>query len=481
MKINLFSFVVRRSSDVVLFLIFFFLFSSILPSFGYDPLDPYGNITIKWDLLQSDSGSNYVKVSILNFQKYRHIEQPGWKLGWDWKGKEAIWNMQGAEATEQGNCSRFKGGQLPHCCERTPSIIDLLPGTPYNMQTSNCCKGGVLSSMTQDPSKYGSIFQMSVSAANKADFDMPENFTLGVQGYTCGQPVQVALSKYSSDGRRWTQALGTWNVTCMYSQFLASTTPKCCVSLSAFYNSTIVPCPMCSCSCQGLPGAKCLNSGQTPSLLQEIKDTNGQPPSLVRCSGHMCPIWIHWHVKQSYTQYWRVKITVHNQNIVKNYSEWNMVVLHPNLKSIEQVFSFNYEPLNPYGFISKLSSICSAMPLVCGLKRLMHKSAILTQNIMRSAADDTGMFWGIKFYNDVLLQEGDSGNVQSEILLHKDSKIFTFREGWGFPRRILFNGDECVMPPPDQYPRLPNIGQHDAKFSIIALFFPFLLLILLCV
>ncbi|GMI88200.1 COBRA-like protein 6 precursor [Hibiscus trionum] len=440
---NPFSFVVQRSPDVVFSFIFFFLFSSIPPSFGYDPLDPFGNITIKWDLLQSDSGSNFVKVSILNFQKYRHIEQPGWRLGWDWTGKEAIWSMQGAEATEQGNCSRFKGGQLPHCCEKTPSIIDLLPGTPYNMQTANCCKGGVLSSMIQDPSMYGSIFQMSVSASDKADFNMPENFTFGVQGYTCGPAVEVAPSKYSTDGgRRWTQALGTWNVTCMYSQFLASTTPKCCVSLSAFYNSTIVPCPMCSCSCQGLPGAKCLNYGETPSLLQEIKDTNGEPPSLVRCSEHMCPIWIHWHVKQSYTQYWRVKITVHNLNIVKNYSEWNLVALHPNLKNVEQVFSFNYEPLNPYKFIN-----------------------------------DTGMFWGVKFYNDVLLQEGDSGNVQSEILLHKDPEMFTFKAGWGFPRRILFNGDECVMPPPDQYPRLPNIAQHDAQFSIILFIFSLFLLI----
>jgi hypothetical protein len=50
----------------------------------------------------------------------------------------------------------------------------------------------------------------------------------------------------------------TWNVTCMYSQFQASLTPKCCVSLSAFYNSTIVPCPQCSCQCQGLSGGKCV-------------------------------------------------------------------------------------------------------------------------------------------------------------------------------------------------------------------------------
>lgn len=146
----------------------------------------------------------------------------------------------------------------------------------------------------------------------------------------------------------------------------------------------------------------------------------------------MCPIRVHWHVKQSYKEYWRVKITVNNLNILKNYSQWNLVALHPNLRSLTQVFSFNYKPLNQYGYIN-----------------------------------DTGMFWGIQYYNDMLLQEGKSGNVQTEMLLHKDSEMFTFREGWGFPRRILFNGDECVMPPPDQYPRLPNAG-HGAKLSLLS-------------
>ena len=50
----------------------------------------------------------------------------------------------------------------------------------------------------------------------------------------------------------------TWNVTCGYSQFRASPAPKCCVSLSAFYNSTVVPCPICSCNCKGLSGAYCV-------------------------------------------------------------------------------------------------------------------------------------------------------------------------------------------------------------------------------
>ncbi|MBA0591739.1 hypothetical protein Gorai_008741, partial [Gossypium raimondii] len=379
---------------------------------GYDPLDPKGNITIKWDLLQSNSDTNdclfelkrmfggasgcttvvlsvypnkssqqeTVKVSLLNFQLYRHIEQPGWKLGWEWLGKEVIWSIQGAEATEQGNCSRFKGGQLPHCCENKPLIVDLLPGAPYNIQTSNCCKGGVLSSMIQDPTKYAAVFQMNIRAGGAADsdFDMPQNFSLGVPGYTCAKPVQVAPSKYSSDGgRRWTQALGTWNVTCIYSQYQASTSPKCCVSLSAFYNDSIVHCPKCSCSCQGLPGSKCI---------------------------------------------WRNTIAIATSKRPKSRA------------AIDSEMYTAYVP--------------NKSPLACETK---------LQGILASEDHyDSGMFWGVEYYNDMLLQEGEVGNVQSEMLLHKDEGIFSFREGWVFPRRILFNGDECVMPPPDDYPRLPK-------------------------
>jgi len=149
-------------------------------------------------------------VSIYNFQQYRHVEPPGWKLNWAWKGKEVIWSMQGAEATEQGNCTEFKESTLPHCCEKEPFIVDLLPGTNYNAQTQNCCKGGVLSSMKQDPSKYVATFQMAVGGSGtNSQFIMPDNFKLGVPGYSCGGAVKVEPSRYTTDGgRRWTQALG---------------------------------------------------------------------------------------------------------------------------------------------------------------------------------------------------------------------------------------------------------------------------------
>ncbi|CAL0300774.1 unnamed protein product [Lupinus luteus] len=443
--------------------LFFFIILSLTPSYGYDSLDPYGNITVTWDFLADNGDTVDVKVSIYNFQLFRHVEQPGWRLGWAWTGDEVIWAMLGAEATEQGNCTRFRGQTKPHCCQKKPTIIDLMPGTPYNLQSANCCKGGVLTSITQDVSKYGATFQMNYRKASLIDYDptdppppqedgnftMPQNFTLGIPGYSCGKPLQVPPTKITKDGKRWTQVLDTWNVTCMYSQFLASPAPKCCVSLSAFYYSTIVSCPTCSCNCQGLPGAICVNDDKIPPLLS-LPQGNDTAQPLVRCSRHMCPIRVHWHVKQSYKEYWRVKITITNLNFVKNYSQWNLVVLHPNLRSVNRVFSFNYKPLPIYGNLN-----------------------------------DTGMFWGLEYYNEMLLTHGKNGNVQTEILLHKNKEEFSFEEGWAFPRKISFNGDECVMPSPDHYPSLPDNAAHitttttTTTTSFIVLFSVLMLSILL--
>lgn len=74
--------------------------------------------------------------------------------------------------------------------------------------------------------------------------------------------------------------------------------------------------------------------------------------------------------------------------------------------------------------------------------------------------DDTAILWGVKFYNDLLMQAGPLGNVQTELLFRKDQSSFSFDKGWAFPRRIYFNGDNCVMPPPEAYPYLPNMGSN---------------------
>ncbi|KAG9157787.1 hypothetical protein Leryth_024306 [Lithospermum erythrorhizon] len=397
------------------------LLYSIIKSYGYETLDPYGNVTIKWDVMQENDGNTQnVRVTIVNNQLFRHIEDPGWKLSWRWEGNNGvIWNMWGAQAMEQGNCSTFKGN-LPHSCEKNPVIIDLLPGAILTKQCPNCCKAGVLSSMEHDYNKRISEFQMHVGTPSSSGAPA-NNFSLVLPGYTCADPVEVPPSRFIEDqGRRTTQALRTWDVICSYSQYLASPTRRCCVSLSSFYDNKLVPCETCSCACEGQ--LECIREGKQPSY--EIQH---QPE--VQCTSHMCPVRVHWHVKESYKQHWKVKITITNFNFIKNYSQWNLVVLHPNLKSMTEVFSFNYKPLYTYGH------------------------------------NDSGMFYGISYFNDILLQAGKEGNVQTEMLLDKEEEMFSFKEGWAFPRKIIFNGEECAMPSPVDYPKLPNTGYKAAKLS----------------
>lgn len=75
------------------------------------------------------------------------------------------------------------------------------------------------------------------------------------------------------------------------------------------------------------------------------------------------------------------------------------------------------------------------------------------------------------------MEAGPDGNIQTELILKKDN-TFTFDKGWAFPRKVYFNGDECMMPLPEDYPHLPN----SAPENVIGLSFlisAFLLLELL--
>ncbi|KAJ1406519.1 COBRA, plant [Sesbania bispinosa] len=288
-----------------------------------------------------------------NFQKYCHIASPGWSLGWTWAKQEVIWNMMGGMTTEQGDCSKFKGN-IPHSCKKDPTVVDLLPGTPYNQRVPNCCKGGILSSWLQDPTNAVASFQVNVVGAGTTDktIKVPKNFTLKASGpgYTCGPAKIVRPTKFiTQDKRRVTQALNK---------------PYLAPIVSGFEKNKFSP--------------------------------------LVQCTSHMCPIQINWRVKLNYKEYWRVKVTITNLNYHMNYSEWNLVVQDPNFDNMTQSFSWNYKTLTPYDSIT-----------------------------------------------------GPNGNVQAEIVFRKDKENFTYDKGWAFPQRIYFNGDNCLMPPPDAYPWFP--------------------------
>ncbi|KAG2316778.1 hypothetical protein Bca52824_019900 [Brassica carinata] len=172
------------------------------------------NITIKWDLMTWTPDGYVAVVTAYNYQKQRSIPSPGWKMSWRWARQEVIWSMVGAKTTEQGDCSKYKGN-IPKSCVRKPTVVDLLPGTPYNQQVANCCKGGVLKP------DLASSFQITVGAAGTSNSTarMAVNFmfTAPKQVYICGPTKNVMPTKFiTSDRRRTTSALMTWNITCVF-------------------------------------------------------------------------------------------------------------------------------------------------------------------------------------------------------------------------------------------------------------------------
>lgn len=67
----------------------------------------------------------------------------------------------------------------------------------------------------------------------------------------------------------------------------------------------------------------------------------------VKCTDHMCPIRVHWHVKTSYVDHWRIKLTITNYNYQRNFSNWNVLVQHPGLSMNPITYSFNSTLLQP--------------------------------------------------------------------------------------------------------------------------------------
>uniref|UniRef100_A0A1D1YE18 COBRA-like protein n=1 Tax=Anthurium amnicola TaxID=1678845 RepID=A0A1D1YE18_9ARAE len=391
----------------------------------YDTLDPNGNITVTFDIDKWTDDGYMARVTLHNYYLYRHVESPGWKLGWAWGRGEVIWSMAGALATQQGNCSRFPS-RVPYSCKRSPVVVDLPLDAPSENRSAGCCRGGILAASAIDPTRSLTSFELVVGNLGKDPKTgvpvarPPGNLTLMAPGpgYTCGpledeSPTVIPVA----GGQREEQVFRTWKSSCTYSLFQARGEPPCCVSLSTFYNPDVTPCPSCSCGCE--------DQGSATSLCTrwEAPTAPGNATTSVWCTDHMCPVQVHWHIKNNYRDHWRVKLTVSNYNYVAKYSDWNVVVQHPGFRQPTKAGGFN----------------TTKLPAVAGYNM-----------------GEVALFWGMEGHNTELLKAGEEepGSVTTDILIGKD-EAFTLRNGWAFPRKAYFNGDSCEMPMPDSFPGLP--------------------------
>ncbi|KAL5985957.1 hypothetical protein ACLOJK_027947 [Asimina triloba] len=422
------------------------------------------------------------KVTVQNYYQYRHIEKPGWTLGWAWSSGEIISTMAGALALRQGNCSDFTT-QIPHSCEREPRIMDHMPDVAPENRSDSCCRGGVISAWGINTTLSSSSFEMVVGdlGGDPSSISPPQNVTfLGPgPGYTCSPfgdyPPTVF---YDTDKRRLVQGHGnqpahtqvTWLTRRPCAAFrcprstterspnaphaavlavLQTTKPSLALGLSCNCTS-ILSDHFNNINCEEIKLTEspvfCLIWVKSVSFYcNDFTNLATELDYMVRCSEHMCPVRVHWHVKNNYREYWRVKLTVSNYHYGQNYTDWNVVVQHPGFGQKVESYSFNSTTLRTIADTGE---------------RLV---------------DEVALFWGKPFYNSELLQAVDEGpaSVTTDLILKKDLSVFTLNNGWAFPRRIYFNGENCEMPTPEDFPGLPssasNIGHG-----------PLLLLLILC-
>lgn len=144
------------------------------------------------------------RVTLQNYYQYRHVNKPGWKLGWTWANNEVIWSMSGAIATDRGDCSSYSGSQMPHSCKKDPIIVDLARDVSQDKRSQHCCRSGLLSAHAIDPLNSLSSFELEVRNVGGNNNDTlgqaPKNLTLVAPGpgYTCS-PFQLTDPTVSLD------------------------------------------------------------------------------------------------------------------------------------------------------------------------------------------------------------------------------------------------------------------------------------------
>ncbi|XP_050203739.1 COBRA-like protein 7 [Mercurialis annua] len=422
-----------------------------IPEDNFEPRDD-GDLVIMYDITRTYDNDYWARVSISNHNPLGRLEN--WKLSWDWMRKEFIYEMKGAHPYivdttecifgEQGQHYRGMDFSKALSCAERPTIVDL---PPTRANDSNiglvpfCCRNGTILPHYMDPTKSASVFLMHVFKMppylNRTKLDPPQNWKINgtmSSDYQCGSPIRVSPSRFPDPTGlpSTTAAVASWQVVCNLTHFKEEK-PKCCVSFSAFYNESVVPCSTCACGCNNNPSQTC--NVKEPALLlpseallipfenrtryalkwAEMKKRT--VPSPLPC-GDNCGVSVNWHLLSDYKGGWTARITLFNWGET-SFADWFAAVqLDKAIPGFEKVYSFN-------GSVLQNSS-------------------------------NTIFMHGFKDFNYLMAErDGDNprkdpripGSQQSVILFTKKTTPGIDVAGEdGFPTKVFFNGEECALP-----------------------------------
>ncbi|GMI66612.1 ARABIDOPSIS THALIANA SEC61 BETA 1, SEC61 BETA 1, COBRA-like protein-7 precursor [Hibiscus trionum] len=411
-----------------------------------------GDLTIMYDVIRVYDDNYWAQVSISNHDSLGRLDN--WHLSFDWMREEFIYTMKGAYpyVVDTTDCVFGRQGQYYQGmdfsqvlnCQRSPTIIDLPPtmANDSNLgQIPFCCRNGTILSPLMDPSKSTSSFQMQVYKMppdlNKTELAPPQNWKInGTMNldYECGSPMRVSPSQFTdaSGLPSETAAIASWQVVCNMTQSRKAV-PRCCVSYSAFFNDSAIPCNTCACGCNLNPSQTC--SATEPALLlrpdallipfenrtaealnwADIK--RQKVPNPLPC-GDNCGVSINWHLLSDFKHGWSARITIFNWG-ESSFEDWFAAVQLDNaVPGFEEVYTFN-------GSVLQGSNNTIFMQGRPGLNYLLAETD------------------GSNPRKDPRVP----GSQQSVISFTKKStpgiQVAT-RDG--FPTKVLFNGEECALP-----------------------------------
>ncbi|OMO82028.1 Glycosyl-phosphatidyl inositol-anchored, plant [Corchorus olitorius] len=412
-----------------------------------------GDLIIMYDVIRAYDDNYWAQVSISNHNPLGRLDN--WQLSFDWMREEFIFAMKGAYplVVDTSECvfgrqgQHYKGMDFSQAlnCERRPTIIDLPPTRANDTNLGRipfCCRNGTILPPSMDPSKSKSSFQMQVYKMppdlNRTELASPQNWKIngGAMNpdYQCGNPIQVSPSQFPDPSGlpSETAAIVSWQVVCNITQSKKET-PKCCVSYSAFFNESAIPCNTCACGCNSNPSETC--SATEPALLLrpdsllipfENRSAEAKEwanihkrtlPNPLPC-GDNCGVSINWHLVSDYKDGWSARITIFNWGET-NFEDWFAAVqLDKAIAGFEGVYSFN-----------------GSVP---------------------DGSNNTIFMYGHPG-NNFLLAETDGANPKKDPRVPgTQQSVISFKkkltpgikvaEGDGFPTKVLFNGEECSLP-----------------------------------
>ncbi|KAF5452295.1 hypothetical protein F2P56_027308 [Juglans regia] len=413
-----------------------------------------GDLTIMYDVIRTYESNYWAQVTLSNHNPLGRLDN--WKLHWEWTRDEFIYAMKGAYPSVVDSSECLFGPQGTYYqsidfstvlnCERTPTIIDL-PPTKYNDTVLGlipyCCRNGTILPREMDPSKSISAFQMQVYKMppdlNRSLLIPPVNWKInGILNpdYRCGQPVRVSPSQFPDPSGLPlnSTAVASWQVVCNITHPKGGS-PKCCVSFSAYYNDSVIPCKTCACGCPNNPARTC--SVATPAMLLPSNAlllpfanrtalatgwaqlNHRLVPRPMPC-GDNCGVSINWHLHTDYSRGWSARITVFNWDETA-FADWFAAVqLDKATPGFQAMYSFN-------GTTLALNGVNNTI-FIQGLPGL---------NYLVAEADGA----------DPQKDPRVPGKQQSVIsFTKKKTPGINVPNRDGFPTKVYFNGEECSLP-----------------------------------